>query len=65
MAGIDNATGTNTVAVEVTEVDEDGECDDKPEEGNRKVRARLGRRWTHNEQLCVATCGVILGCATF
>ncbi|KAH9834909.1 uncharacterized protein C8Q71DRAFT_710647 [Rhodofomes roseus] len=26
-----------------------------------KVRARFGRRWTHNEQLCVATCGVVLG----
>ncbi|KAH9829417.1 uncharacterized protein C8Q71DRAFT_888422, partial [Rhodofomes roseus] len=26
-----------------------------------KLRARFGRRWTHNEQLCVATCGVVLG----
>lgn len=30
-----------------------------------KIKARLGRSWTHNEQLCVATCGVILGRATF
>ncbi|KAI0071820.1 hypothetical protein K474DRAFT_1651989 [Panus rudis PR-1116 ss-1] len=32
---------------------------------NAKLRAQFGRRWTHNEQLCVATCGVVLGCATF
>ncbi|KAI0077530.1 hypothetical protein K474DRAFT_1684282 [Panus rudis PR-1116 ss-1] len=66
MAAINNSvTGFNADTVEVTEVDEDGECNDKSEEGNRKLRARLGRRWTHNEQLCVATCGVILGRATF
>ncbi|KAI0711100.1 hypothetical protein C8Q72DRAFT_790530 [Fomitopsis betulina] len=29
-----------------------------------KLRARFGCRWTHNEQLCVATCGTILGCMT-
>lgn len=40
-------------------------CDGKPEKGNRLVRARFGRRRTHNEQLCVASCGVILGRATF
>ncbi|KAI0078139.1 hypothetical protein K474DRAFT_1594658 [Panus rudis PR-1116 ss-1] len=32
---------------------------------NAKLRAQFGRRWTHNEQLCVATCGVVLGRATF
>jgi hypothetical protein len=41
------------------------ECDDKPPEGNAKLRIRLNRRRTHNEQLCVSTCGVILGRATF
>ncbi|KDR69492.1 hypothetical protein GALMADRAFT_77432, partial [Galerina marginata CBS 339.88] len=43
----------------------EGTCDGKPETGNRNVQARFGRRWTHNEQLCVASCGVILGRATF
>lgn len=46
-------------------IDVSGICDGKPDTGNRNVRARFGRRWTHNEQLCVASCGVILGRATF
>jgi hypothetical protein len=40
-------------------------CPSKPETGNRKVRALFGRKRTHNEELCVASCGVILGRATF
>ena len=36
----------------------------KPESGNTKTWARFGRWRTHNEELCVATCGVILGRAT-
>ncbi|PPQ79909.1 hypothetical protein CVT26_004187 [Gymnopilus dilepis] len=43
----------------------DPQCDGKSEEGNLKLRARFGRRRTHNEELCVASCGVILGRATF
>jgi len=46
-------------------VDADGVCDGKPEAGNKTIRARFGRRRTHNEQLCVASCGIILGRATF
>ncbi|KAF9539067.1 hypothetical protein CPC08DRAFT_771030 [Agrocybe pediades] len=46
-------------------IDKNGDCTDKPDEGNRSLRARFGRRRTHNEELCVATCGVILGRATF
>jgi len=46
-------------------VDKDGICDGKPESGNKSVRARFGRRRTHNEELCVGSCGVILGRATF
>lgn len=43
-------------------IDEDGVCDTgKPETGNRKLRARFGRRRTHNDELCVGSCGVILG----
>jgi hypothetical protein len=49
---------------EVT-IDSTGVCDGKPEEGNRTLRARFGRKRTHNEELCVASCGVILGRATF
>jgi len=46
-------------------VDQAGICDGKPGTGNRSLRARFGRRRTHNEQLCVGSCGVILGRATF
>lgn len=40
-------------------------CQDKPDGGNRKLRARWGRRQTHNEQLIVRPCGVILARQTF
>jgi hypothetical protein len=40
-------------------------CDGKPDAGNRTIKARFGRARTHNEQLCVGSCGVILGRATF
>ncbi|KAF8957712.1 hypothetical protein BDZ97DRAFT_2078966 [Flammula alnicola] len=46
-------------------VDNNGICDGKPEEGNQTLRARFGRKRTHNEELCVTSCGVILGRATF
>ncbi|KDQ28715.1 hypothetical protein PLEOSDRAFT_1039350 [Pleurotus ostreatus PC15] len=36
----------------------------KSEAGNQTVKARFGRRRTHNEQLVVACCGVITGRAT-
>ena len=36
----------------------------KPERGNTKTRAHFGRHRTHNEELCAATCGIILGQAT-
>lgn len=45
--------------------DEGNECDGKLQVGNRKVKARFGRRRTHNEELCVASCGLILGRTTF
>jgi hypothetical protein len=50
---------------EVVEVDDDGVCEGKATQGSTKLRARFGRRRTHNEQLCVTTCGVIVGRATF
>jgi hypothetical protein len=46
-------------------IDSAGICDGKSEQGNKSLRARFGRKRTHNEELCVASCGVILGRATF
>jgi len=46
-------------------VETDLACAGKPEEGNRKLRAYFGRRRTHNEQLIMRPCGVILSRATF
>ncbi|KAL1937345.1 hypothetical protein VTO73DRAFT_13806 [Trametes versicolor] len=40
-------------------------CDAKSAEGNRRLHALFGRRRTHNEELCVTSCGVIIGRATF
>lgn len=41
--------------------DADDETTAEVDHGGPKLRARFGRRWTHNEQLCVATCGTVLG----
>ncbi|KAJ7255485.1 hypothetical protein B0H12DRAFT_534610 [Mycena haematopus] len=40
-------------------------CDGKSALGNRTVRARFGRKRTHNEELCVYSCGIVAGRATF
>jgi hypothetical protein len=40
-------------------------CDGKSPQGNRIYRARLGRKRTHNEQLCAYSCGILAGRATF
>ncbi|KAF6742244.1 hypothetical protein DFP72DRAFT_1179427 [Ephemerocybe angulata] len=62
----DNPQGSTHLSDEAIDVDESGICDsDKPETGNRTLRAQFGRKRTHNEELCVASCGVILGRATF
>jgi len=42
-----------------------GICNGKSEQSNQTVKARLGHKHTHNEELCVASCGVTLGHATF
>jgi hypothetical protein len=57
--------GPGADADEDVEIDAAGICDGKSDKGNKTVRARFGRRRTHNEQLCVGSCGVILGWATF
>ena len=40
-------------------------CPQKPESGIRRVTGRFGRRQTHNEQLMVRPCGMIIARATF
>ncbi|KAJ7275992.1 hypothetical protein C8J57DRAFT_1061972, partial [Mycena rebaudengoi] len=40
-------------------------CEGKSAKGNRTLRARFTRWHTHNEQLCVTSCGIILARATF
>jgi hypothetical protein len=59
------ALGSTQHADEFVEVDNHGVCDGKPATGNKPSRAQFGRKRTHNEELCVASCGVILGRATF
>ncbi|KAJ6570314.1 hypothetical protein B0H10DRAFT_2354309 [Mycena sp. CBHHK59/15] len=62
-----NVAGPNLDDEEVEiELDaQDDECDGKPVQGNRTVRARFGRKRTHNEELCVYSCGIVVGRATF
>lgn len=40
-------------------------CPSKSEGGNQAVCARFGRKRTHNEELCVSSCGMILARETF
>ncbi|KAJ7168381.1 hypothetical protein C8R43DRAFT_877227 [Mycena crocata] len=49
----------------VIEGDIAADCDGKSETGNRTLRAYFGARRTHNEQLIMRSCGVILSRATF
>ncbi|KAI1784804.1 hypothetical protein LXA43DRAFT_901026, partial [Ganoderma leucocontextum] len=50
---------------EITIRNDEVECEEKSPEGNKRLHALFGRRRTHNEELAVASCGVILGRATF
>ncbi|KIJ58235.1 hypothetical protein HYDPIDRAFT_103060 [Hydnomerulius pinastri MD-312] len=59
---------SDSISPEVLDSEEvtlDVECNGKPEEGNRKLQARFGCRRTHNEQVMMRPCGVILARATF
>lgn len=52
----------------VTQADtepDDELVDDSIQLPNSKVKGRASRRWTHNEQLFVRCCGVIVSRATF
>jgi hypothetical protein len=43
-------------------LDANGElCDGKPDMGNQKLHAQFGRKRSHNEELCVASCGILYG----
>ncbi|KAJ7078210.1 hypothetical protein C8R44DRAFT_896024 [Mycena epipterygia] len=58
----------NTVRPDLPDNDDEEleySCDGKSTKGNRVLRARFGRKQTHNEQLCCFSCGVIAGRATF
>ena len=47
-------------------VDADGSlCDGKSDAGNQKLRAQFWQKRSHNEELCVASCGTIFGCQRF
>jgi hypothetical protein len=52
-------------ADEFVEVDNHGVCNGKPVTGDKLSCAQFGHKRTHNEELCVASCSVILGRATF
>ena len=43
----------------------ESKCDGKTDGTIKNLKARFGRRRTHNEELCVASCGITLGRATF
>lgn len=45
--------------------DDDLDCDSKSPSGNVKLRAVWGRKQSHNEQLIVRPCGVIVARQTF
>lgn len=45
----------------ITEVDQDRDISTPPATANQKIRAKFTRSRTHNEQLAVAPCGMILG----
>jgi len=47
-------------AVEV-EIDIDDKCDGKSRDRRRKLKGRFGRNRTHNDELCVYSCGMIAG----
>ena len=63
VVAVGNDASSSFVLGEMVEVESDAHPS-KPDTGNIKIRAHFGRRRTHNEELCVATCDVILGQAT-
>ncbi|KAG2062217.1 hypothetical protein BDR06DRAFT_986108 [Suillus hirtellus] len=64
-SSLDSGSSSPNSADEDLEVIVDSECNGKPENSNKHLRARFGRHRTHNEQLIMRPCGVILVQATF
>ncbi|KAF5345361.1 hypothetical protein D9758_008449 [Tetrapyrgos nigripes] len=59
------AVPDNSVSLEAQVTHEEEECEGKSEMGNRKLKALFGQCHTHNEQLAMRTCGVVMSRATF
>lgn len=55
------STGNESSAIDSGEFT----CEEKAATGNRKLRALFGRRRTHNEQLMVRPCGILVAHQTF
>jgi len=51
--------------VQLDDSEEDPACQEKDEDGKRRLRARFGRRRSHNEQIMVRPCGIIVSRTTF
>ena len=73
-ANVSNPPNSEAPELSAEEVEEmaltDGEGDQssfpsKPNTGIHKIRALFGRRRTHNEQIMVRPCGIIVACQTF
>lgn len=73
-ANVANPVDSEAVTLTAEEVEEmdltDAEadqssCPNKPDTGIRKIRALFGRRRTHNEQIMVRPCGMIVARQTF
>ncbi|KAL0566058.1 hypothetical protein V5O48_015958 [Marasmius crinis-equi] len=65
--GVGSSQARDSFGSSETLSDDDEDLEDpahKSDSGNQNVRARFARRRTHNEQLVVASCGVITGRAT-
>ena len=66
MTTLDNRNEENIETLEADEVVEietelKGKCRGKNKTQTRKLKARFGRNRTHNDELCVYTCGIIAG----
>jgi hypothetical protein len=61
----DNPAFESTAMSTAEAVPEAIECEGKSEGGNRKIKARFGRGHTHNEQMIMYPCGVVISRATF
>ncbi|KIJ42832.1 hypothetical protein M422DRAFT_253925 [Sphaerobolus stellatus SS14] len=64
-AGPDEGGMLSSTEAEDQEAEIKVQCDQKLDGTTQKHKARFGRQWTHNKELCVASCGMILGQATF